>query len=54
MKDEVVEIVKSPEAPHLVGKRGVIAHKGGGWVLVKIGENYTHFSKQDVRVVKDL
>jgi len=52
MKDEVV-VIRSPEAPHLVGKTGVIIHKGGGWIGVSIEGKVTHFRKKDIKVVKD-
>ena len=52
MKDEVI-VIRSPEAPYLVGKTGVIVHKGGGWICVKIGETYTYFRKRDIKKVKE-
>lgn len=52
MKDEIVEVIRSPEAPNLIGKKGVIAHKGSGWILVKIGNAFTHFRKRDIKRVK--
>ena len=53
MKDEIVEVIRSPEAPWLIGKRGVITHKEGGWIAVRIGGRTTHFRKKDIKVVKD-
>lgn len=53
MKDEIVEVIRSPEAPHWVGKRGVVCHKEGSWVQVRIGDGYTEFLKGDIKVVKD-
>ena len=53
MKDEIVEIVRSPEAPHLVGKRGVVCHKEGKRIQVRIDDRYTDFHKGDIKVVKD-
>jgi len=53
MKDEIVEVIKSPEAPHLIGKTGVIIHKGGGWIAVNIEGRVTHFRKKDIKGVKD-
>lgn len=53
MKDEVVEVIRSPEAPHLIGKRGVVCHKEGKRIQVRIGDGYTDFLKGDVKVVKD-
>ena len=53
MKDEIVEVIRSPEAPHLIGKRGSITHKGEGLVCVRIGNTYTWFRKKDIKVVKD-
>ena len=53
MLDKIVEVIKSPEAPHLVGKRGIVAHKEGNQVCVRIGDGFTWFPKKDVKVVKD-
>lgn len=53
MKDEIVEVIRSPEAPYLVGKRGVIAYKNGGWICVRINNAFTHFRKRGIKVVKD-
>ena len=53
MKDEIVEVIRSPDAPHLVGKQGVVVHKEGSSVCVRIGDNYTYFHKKDVKVVKE-
>ena len=53
MKDEIVEVIRSPEAPHLIGKRGVVAYKNGGWICVRIDNAFTHFRKRDIKVVKD-
>lgn len=52
MASKVVEVIRSPGAPHLVGKRGVITHKQGTWVEVKIGDAYTHFRIGNIKVVK--
>jgi len=53
MKDEIVKVIRSPEAPWLVGKQGVVIHKEGGWVLVKIEKTYSDLRKKDIKVVKD-
>ena len=53
MKDEIVEVIRSPEAPNLVGKRGIVVHKEGGWIAVEIEGRVTHFRKKDIRVLKD-
>lgn len=53
MKDEIVEVIRSPEARHLIGKRGVVVHKEGSWIRVKIGDSYTDFRKGDIKVVKE-
>ena len=52
MKEEIVEIVRSPESPHLVGKQGVVVHREGNYVCVRIGNGYTHFHKKEVKAVK--
>ena len=50
---ERVRVIKAPEeAPYLLGKEGIITHKGGGWICVKIGDNFTHFRKGDIEAVK--
>lgn len=51
---EIVEVIRSPDAPHLVGRRGVITHKQGKWTCVKIGDAFTHFRSGDIKVVKAL
>ena len=53
MKDEIVEVIRSPEAPYLVGKRGGVCHKEGSWIRVMIDDRYTDFRKGDIKVVKD-
>ena len=40
-----------PEAPHLLGKTGVVTHAEGGWICVCIGENFTHFRSHQIEVV---
>ena len=53
MKDEIVEIIRSPDAPNLVGKQGIIVHKEGNIVCVQVGDGFTYLNKKDVRVVKE-
>jgi len=53
MRDEIVEVIRSPEAPNLIGKRGIVVHKEGGWIAVRIEGRITHFRKKDIKVVKD-
>ena len=54
MGNKVVEVIRSPDAPHLVGKRGVITHKQGKWIGVKIGDAFTYFRPGNIKVVKTL
>ena len=54
MADEMVEVVRSPEAPHLVGKRGVIVYQGKAEVCIEIGGSFTYLRKGDVQVGADL
>ena len=53
MKDEIVEVIRSPEAPRLIGWRGAVVHKEGGWIGVSIEGRVTYFRKKDIKVVKD-
>ena len=52
MGSKIVEVIRSPDAPHLVGRRGVITHKQGKWVSVKIGDAFTYFRPGNIKVVK--
>ena len=48
---EVVKVMKAPEeAPHLLGKEGIVVHADGGYLCVKIGDRFTHFRKADIEV----
>ena len=51
--EDYVEVIKSPDAPHLVGKRGRITHKQGAWTCVKIGDTFTNFRNSEIKIVKD-
>lgn len=48
---QMVEVIRSPDTPHLMGRSGAITHKEGKWTCVKIGERFTHFRNSDIRVV---
>lgn len=52
MTSKVVEVIRSPDAPHLVGRRGTVTHKQGQWVGVKIGDAFTFFRKGNIKAVK--
>ena len=50
--DKIVKVLEAPEeAPHLLGKRGVVTHTEGGWICVCIGDRFTHFRKHQIEVV---
>jgi len=53
MADKVVEVIRSPEAPHLVGKHGVVVYQGKAEVCVEIGGSFTYLRKGDIQVVAD-
>ncbi len=50
--DKTVRVIKAPpEAPHLLGKTGVVTHTEGGWLCVCIGDTFTHFRSHQIEIV---
>ncbi len=43
-----VKVIRSLEAPHLVGKTGEIIQADSGWYCVCIDGSYTHFRLRDI------
>ena len=50
--DKTVRVTKAPEeAPHLLGKTGVVTHTEDGWICVCIGDRFIHFGKHHIEIV---
>jgi hypothetical protein len=47
-EEQAVEVLSCPDAPHLVGMQGVVAHVEG-WVCVHVNRAFTHFKRRQLR-----